>query len=79
MARIARADDTDNTVSFNNLAELTSALNRRSDFHVLSPFFHKIAKHAAVSPSPNPDGILYRRATRIGGKLHDAPFSTLLT
>ena len=58
MARIARADDTDNTVSFNNLAELTSALNRRSDFHVLSPFFHKIAKHAAVSPSPNPDSLV---------------------
>ena len=55
VARIARADDTDNSVSFDDLAELTSALNRRSDFHVLSPFFHKIAKHAAVPPSPNPD------------------------
>jgi hypothetical protein len=22
-----------------------------------SPFFHKIAKHAAVSPSPNPDSL----------------------
>ena len=55
VARIARADDTDDSVPLDNLAELTSALNRRSDFHVLSPFFHKIAKHAAVSPSPNPD------------------------
>jgi hypothetical protein len=57
VARIARADDTDNSVPFDDLAELTSALNRRSDFHVLSPFFHKIAKHAAVSPSPDPAGL----------------------
>ena len=51
-------NDTDNSVSFDDLAELTSALNRRSDFHVLSPFFHKIAKHAAVPPSPYPDSFL---------------------
>jgi hypothetical protein len=38
VARIARADDTDDSVPLDNLAELTSALNRRSDFHVLSPF-----------------------------------------
>ena len=58
VARIARADDTDHSVSFDDLAELTSALNRRSDFHVLFTLFIKIAKHAAVPPSPNPDNYM---------------------
>ena len=32
------------------------------------PFFHKIAKHATIFPSPNPDSFINCRATRIGGK-----------
>ena len=34
VARIARADDTDDSVAFDDLAEFTSALHRSSYFHV---------------------------------------------
>ena len=38
VARIARANDADDAVPFDDLAELASALDRRSDFHAFHPF-----------------------------------------
>ena len=67
VTRIARANDADDAVPFDDLAELTSALDRRSDFHLFT-LFDKTAKHAARPPSP-PDPAELRRATRSEAEL----------
>ena len=50
MTRITRTDDPDLAVTFDDLAEFTSALHRRSNFHFSTPKFYWFCLKKLVHP-----------------------------
>jgi hypothetical protein len=48
---VTGADDTDRSIAFDNLAEFTSALDRRSDLHFI-PLFLSLSFQVNTKPTP---------------------------